>query len=201
MADNVSIHAGATSALDVIAAEDIAGAKLLRLKIALGTNGVDGGNLSATNPLPVSGTVTASGPLTDTQLRATAVPISGTVTASGPLTDSELRATAVPVAGAGELTPASGQVSGSGNNTLITPASGKRVRVYYAAYNPLLAVEAAFRFAAAGALWLRNNVTANSVIAKDFGDFRYVQGAVDEVLILNLSLAVSTNWSCFYVEA
>lgn len=45
----------------------------------------------------VSGTVTAntglSQPLTDTQLRATAVPV------SGPLTDTELRASAVPVSG------------------------------------------------------------------------------------------------------
>ena len=57
---------------------------------------------------PVSGTVTAnagtgtmavSGPLTDAQLRATAVPVSGTVTATGPLTDTQLRATAVPVSG------------------------------------------------------------------------------------------------------
>jgi hypothetical protein len=55
----------------------------------------------------VSGTVTAntglSQPLTDTQLRASAVPVSGTVTAntglSQPLTDSQLRATAVPVSG------------------------------------------------------------------------------------------------------
>ena len=54
---------------------------------------------------PVSGTVTAntglSQPLTDTQLRATAVPISGTVTAntglSQPLTDTQLRATAIAV--------------------------------------------------------------------------------------------------------
>ena len=49
------------------------------------------------NPIPVSGTVTAntglSQPLTDTQLRATAVPV------SGPLTDTQLRATAVPVSG------------------------------------------------------------------------------------------------------
>lgn len=46
---------------------------------------------------PISGTVTAntglSQPLTDTQLRATAVPV------SGPLTDTQLRATAVPVSG------------------------------------------------------------------------------------------------------
>lgn len=38
-----------------------------------------------------------SGPLTDTQLRATAVPVSGTVTATGPLTDTQLRASAVPI--------------------------------------------------------------------------------------------------------
>lgn len=44
-------------------------------------------------PVPVSGTVTASGPLTDTELRATAVPV------SGPLTDAEIRATALPVSG------------------------------------------------------------------------------------------------------
>jgi hypothetical protein len=50
-------------------------------------------DVSATNPLPISG------PLTDTQLRATAVPVSGTVTATGPLTDTQLRATAVPVSG------------------------------------------------------------------------------------------------------
>lgn len=47
--------------------------------------------------VPVSGTVTATGPLTDTQLRATAVPVSGTVTATGPLTDTQLRASDVPV--------------------------------------------------------------------------------------------------------
>ncbi len=52
---------------------------------------------------PVSGTVTASGPLTDAQLRAAAVPISAaslpTHGVTGPLTDTELRATAVPVSG------------------------------------------------------------------------------------------------------
>jgi hypothetical protein len=40
-----------------------------------------------------------TGPLTDTELRATPVPVSGTVTAVGPLTDAELRATPVPVSG------------------------------------------------------------------------------------------------------
>lgn len=58
-----------------------------------------GGN-AVTTTIPVSGTVTATGPLTDAQLRAVAVPVSGTVTASGPLTDAQLRATPVPISGA-----------------------------------------------------------------------------------------------------
>ena len=98
------------------------------------------------------------------------------------------------------LTEMSGQVNGSGNNTLITPASGKKLQIYYLAYNPLLAVEAAFRLGATGQLFLRNNVTANSVIAKDFGATRHLEGAVDDPLILNLSLAVAVNWNVFYKE-
>ena len=100
----------------------------------------------------------------------------------------------------GALTPQSGQATASGNNTLITPTSGKALRIFYAAYNPLASVEAAFRFGAAGTLWLRNNLVANSVVSKDFGDLRYLQGAVDEALILNLSLAASVNWTVFYKE-
>lgn len=47
----------------------------------------------------VVGTVPVSGPLTDTQLRATAVPVSGTLAVTGPLTDTQLRATPVPISG------------------------------------------------------------------------------------------------------
>lgn len=46
-------------------------------------------------------------------------------------------------------------------------------------------------FGTGGTLWLRNTTTARSVIAEDFGDFRYVQGAADEGLYLNLSAATS----------
>lgn len=97
-------------------------------------------------------------------------------------------------------THASGQVNGSGNNTLITPAAGKKIRLFYSSYNPLLAVEAAFRFGAAGDLFLRNNVLANSVVAKEFGFSRYKEGAIDEALILNLSLGVNVIWNAFYSE-
>jgi hypothetical protein len=62
-------------------------------------------NNTNSSPLPISdaggvisiddagGSITVDGPLTDTQIRATALPV------SGPLTDTQLRATAVPVTG------------------------------------------------------------------------------------------------------
>lgn len=136
MADNIVLNSGTGG--DTIAAEDVAGVKYQRLKLVDPTAGSTTGIGTSANPLridptgttpqavtgtfwqatqPISGTVTAnagtgtlavSGPLTDTQLRATAVPISGTVTAnagtgtlavSGPLTDTQLRATPVPISG------------------------------------------------------------------------------------------------------
>ena len=98
-----------------------------------------------------------------------------------------------------QLTPAGGQVSSSGDNTLITPSSGKLLRIYYLSYNNTTAtVECYFTFA--GVNFLRNKIIANSVIAKDFGDFRCVQGSVGGTLVLNLDTATPVNWSCMYVE-
>ena len=64
----------------------------------------NGGSLTIDGTVAVSNfpaTQAVSGPLTDAQLRATAVPISGTVSTglTQPLTDTQLRATAVPVSG------------------------------------------------------------------------------------------------------
>jgi len=69
-------------------------------------------NFPATQPVSIATmpSTPVTGPLTDAQLRATAVPVSGTffqatqpvsgtVTATGPLTDTQLRASAVPVSG------------------------------------------------------------------------------------------------------
>lgn len=77
---------------------------------------------------PISGTVTANTglaqPLTDTQLRATALPISGTVVTGG-LTDAQIRATALPVSGA--ITSNIGTTNGLALdvtvNSLLKPAS------------------------------------------------------------------------------
>lgn len=76
MADNVGYTPGAGA---VVAADEIAGVLHQRVKLGVGADGV-AVDVSAANPMPVTGTVTAntglSQPLTDAQLRATAVPVS-----------------------------------------------------------------------------------------------------------------------------
>ena len=99
-----------------------------------------------------------------------------------------------------DVLPAGGTAGDSGNNTLITPASGKTLQLYYVSYNPQAAVTAAFRWGEAGNLWLKNTVPAKSVIAKDWGASRHFDGGVDQPLILNLSGAASVNWNVFYTE-
>lgn len=80
MADGVTITPGTGA---TIATDDIAGQQYQRVKVVLGADGVNDGDVSSSNALPVSG------PLTDAELRATAVPVFGTVTisdGSGPVT-------------------------------------------------------------------------------------------------------------------
>jgi len=104
----------------------------------------------------------------------------------------------VPVRGAGRLTPLGGQSVSSGNNILLTPPSGKAIRVHYASYNIKTDCEVGFRFGPAGNIWLQNDTVAKSVIAKDFGDFRWIEGEPDEALYLNVSITAVVNWTIIY---
>jgi hypothetical protein len=132
MADNVGYTPGTGA---TVAADEIAGVLHQRVKIGIGTDG-SATDVSSSNPMPVTGTVTAntglSQPLTDAQLRAATVPISGTVTAntglSQPLTDSQLRAAAVPVSGTffQATQPVSGTVTA--NTGLSQPLTDAQLR-------------------------------------------------------------------------
>lgn len=55
MAENVAITPGSG---DTIAADDIAGAKHQRVKITIGSDGVNDGDVSSANPIPITGTLT-----------------------------------------------------------------------------------------------------------------------------------------------
>ena len=89
---------GATAAGNPTSENTDANTQSLHTRITNASLAVTGTFWQATQPV--------SGPLTDTQLRATPVPVSltsttitGTVAVTGPLTDTQLRATPVPVSG------------------------------------------------------------------------------------------------------
>jgi hypothetical protein len=58
MADNFVANPGAAG--DTFAADEIGGVKFPRSKIVIGVDGTNSGDVSASNPLPVTGTVTAN---------------------------------------------------------------------------------------------------------------------------------------------
>jgi hypothetical protein len=151
----------------------------------------------------------------DGSLTASAVNI-GAVT--GPLTNTELRADdvytyvnnhAVLGNGAGgSCRYVSGTASSAGNNLVLAwPGEiGKHLRLHYVSYQPSAAVEVGFRFGTAGQIFLLNSITTGgSVVAKDFGDFRFIdavrQSDSTDDLYLWLSAAVPTIYNIFYTKA
>jgi hypothetical protein len=95
VADNVVLPGTGSS----VATDEIGGNQFQRMKLTLGADGVNDGDVSSGNPLPVSGDfypatqpvsiavpVAVTGGLTDAELRAAAIAV------LGPLTDAELRA-------------------------------------------------------------------------------------------------------------
>lgn len=112
----LALAAGAASAQQQPTVTNVSpGVQALNVKCVSGCSGGGGGGVASTvaidqtgtaNDVNISGSVAVTGPVTDAQLRASAVPVSltsttvtGTVAVSGPLTDTQLRATAVPVSG------------------------------------------------------------------------------------------------------
>jgi hypothetical protein len=82
---------------DIISTDDLGGVKVQRVKMMLGGDGVNEGDVSLANPMPVD--IGLIQPLTNAELRASPVPVSGTFfqatqPVSGPLTDAQLRASA-----------------------------------------------------------------------------------------------------------
>lgn len=126
MADNISVTPGTgkTVATDEVTDGVLGTVQVQIVKVMDGTlDSTNKMSISAAGAVkvdgsavtqPVSGTVTATGPLTDTQLRAVPVPVSGTVTATGPLTDTQLRAVPVPVSGTVAVSSVGGTVAVSG---------------------------------------------------------------------------------------
>lgn len=89
----------------------------------------------------------------------------------------------------------------TGNAVCATPSSGKKLRIYYLAYQPLTQMEVWFNFGVSATKILYTRPVADGIVAKDFGEARYIQGNTDEALNLNVQLgAVTTYWNVFYIE-
>lgn len=97
MADNTTLNPGTGG--DVIASDEIGGVKFQRNKLIHGANGVNDGDVSTSNPLPVT-----LG-LTDAQLRASAVPVSASALPlpSGAATEATLASIASTIANSNDV--------------------------------------------------------------------------------------------------
>lgn len=96
MADNISLKNDDATVVGTLASDDIGGIQYARSKITLGADGINDGDVSGANPLPVKGTGTAGTPnagvvtvqgiasMTALVVDGSAVtqPVSGTVTAN-----------------------------------------------------------------------------------------------------------------------
>lgn len=103
-----------------------------------------------------------------------------------------------------ELTPYTGTATASGDTTILTPASGKKIRVYFFEANNGGAADitAYFKFGSGGT----GKELGKTLIAKNGGGFarslvnNYFEGAADEVLKINLSSSGTINWTIGIME-
>lgn len=174
--------------------------------------------------LTVSGSVIVSNPTAnpETGLAKDATLTGGTqktklVDSAGANAASVSAAGAVKVDGSAVIQPTTATVveatqpvisvtaSASGNNTILTPPAGKKVRLYYFSLSADGAntadVVAFLRFAAAGTGKHKVSLAAKAIFARNIGGGkRYIEGAVNEALIVNLSAAQSVHVSIEYDE-
>jgi len=142
-------------------------------------------NLPATQPV--------SGPLTDAQLRASVVPVSGSFyQALQPISGSPDKRFAE-----GKTTRA-GSISTVGDNSIITPAAGKLLRVFWVGLSSSqdntgeTAVTVKFG-STSHYRWNMGNPGA-------FSHWQNFQGIVDQPLVINLSAAQTVLWNATYEE-
>ncbi len=98
------------------------------------------------------------------------------------------------------ITPTAVTASASGDNTIFTPTGGTSARVYYVSLSAdggnSADVTAIVKFGAGGTSRYKVSLKAGSIWARNIGAGRkYMQGAVNEAVIVNLSAAQSVHTS------
>jgi hypothetical protein len=98
------------------------------------------------------------------------------------------------------LSPTASSASSSGDNTIFTPGGGQSSRVYYLALSAdggnSADVTAIVKFGAGGSAKYKVSLKPGSMFARNIGaGKRYMQGAANEALIVNLSAAQTVHVS------
>lgn len=159
--------------------------------------------ITATNA--ALGSLSVSGPLTDAQLRASAVPTSVSSQPARTATTDNIGAklgTDAIMNGTTALTPKFAVIaaSSSGDNQIVAAVSGKKIRVL--AYNMVAngAVNAKFQSDATDKTGLKYFDAAGAGICAPFNPVGWFETVAGEKLDLNLSGAVAVGGELVYVE-
>lgn len=171
--------------------------------VVSGTVALDSATLTALENITatISGSVTVdkgtgwvdpqTDALTDAQLRASPVPVSASIDTTGLATDTNQNTIISLLDDGSTFVKTTTAATASGNNTIYTPASGKFIRLYFFGYSAganVTGVLAGLRFGTSGTIFDKQYlVAAGQPYARNIqAGKRYIDGAVDEPLIVNL---------------
>lgn len=209
MADNTTLNS--MTGGDSIAADEISGVKYQRIKLVEGADGVNDGDVSSSNPLPVEQTgalpagTNAIGKLSpnsgvdigDVDVTSQPARDRGTDNQGVALqTDAIMNDTTA-------LTPKFAVVdaASSGDNTLVAAVTDKKIRVLAVFLVSAGDLTARFESGAGGtALTGQMTLTSNSGFVLPFNPVGWFETGSNTLLNLELSAATSVDGSLVYVE-
>lgn len=205
MADDVTLNAGSGGA--TLGADEIASVKYQRVKLIHGADGVNAGDVSSSNGLPVSllagtaaiGKLAANSGVDIGDVDVTSQPARAATTD----TITAKLATDAIHNGTTALTPKFAVIDAatSGDNTLVAAVTDKKIRVLAAFMVAAGGVNARFESGAGGtALSGQMNLTTNSGFVLPFNPVGWFETAASTLLNLELSGATSVDGSLVYVE-
>lgn len=168
MADNFTSNAG--SGGDTFGADDISGVKYPRSKIIIGADGTNDGDVSAANPMPVTGTVA----VTNSGLTELAAAINGS---------SQLDVNIAAQSGA--ITVASHAVTNAG--TFAVQVDGSALTALQLIDDVIYADDAAFTAASSKVVAVGGIVTSDSVDSGDVGAFAMLANRQQKVTLYDSS--------------
>lgn len=164
-------------------------AQLRAIKALITSGGAGTVNLSAST-LAALESITAVGPLTNIELRASPVPVSdggSSLTVDGPLTSAEYASSFRPTS----ITSTTATPASSGDNTIVSVSASQQIRLWWISCQSDPASAAPIINVKIGAT---EHYRGYGVVQH----FQRIQGATGDDLVVNLSAATSTTVTAHY---